>query len=170
MAANPETLAPLLRRMTPADLDRVIDIEHRAYPHPWTRGIFGDCLRVGYDCWCLQLGRAVTGYCVLSHAAGETHLLNLCVAPEAQGRGLGATLLGHALQRSARHGSGEIFLEVRPSNHAAIALYRRHGFRAVGERPDYYAAGEGRENAVIMVRALRANPAVRPGAPAGGMR
>ena len=155
MAVNPETLAPLLRRMTPRDLDRVIDIEQRAYPHPWTRGIFSDCLRVGYDCWCLQEGRDVVGYCVLSHAAGETHLLNLCVAPEAQGRGLGATLLGHALRRSARQGSMEIFLEVRPSNRAAIALYRQYGFRPVGERPDYYAAGEGRENALIMARALQ---------------
>ena len=154
MAVNPETLAPLMRRMIADDLDRVIAIEQSAYPHPWTRGIFSDCLRVGYDCWCLQAGREVAGYCVLSHAAGETHLLNLCVAPEAQGQGLGATLLGHALRRSALQGSAEIFLEVRPSNHAALALYRRYGFRQVGERPDYYAAGEGRENAVIMARAL----------------
>ncbi|MEJ2384708.1 MAG: ribosomal protein S18-alanine N-acetyltransferase [Xanthomonadales bacterium] len=151
---NPESFAPLLRRMTPRDLDRVIEIEHRAYPHPWTRGIFSDCLRVGYDCWCLQVDGAVLGYCVLSHAAGETHLLNLCVAPDAQGQGLGATLLGHALRRSARQGSAEVFLEVRPSNGAAIALYRRYGFRPVGERPDYYAAGEGRENALIMARSL----------------
>ena len=170
MAVNPEALAPLLRRMTPHDLDRVIDIEQRAYPHPWTRGIFSDCLRVGYDCWCLQLGPAVAGYCVLSHAAGETHLLNLCVAPDMQGQGLGATLLGHALRRSARQGSTEIFLEVRPSNQAALALYRRYGFRAVGERPDYYAAGEGRENAVIMARALREDPAWRSGPTTGGMR
>ena len=162
MAADPETLAPLVRRMTAGDLDRVIDIEQRAYPHPWTRGIFSDCLRVGYDCRCLQTGRDVSGYCVLSHAAGETHLLNLCVAPEVQRRGLGAMLLGHALRRAALRGSAEIFLEVRPSNHAALALYRRYGFRVVGERPDYYAAGEGRENAVIMARAL-----ARTGLPSG---
>jgi ribosomal-protein-alanine N-acetyltransferase len=165
MAANPKTLAPLLRRMASRDLDRVIEIEQRAYPHPWTRGIFSDCLRVGYDCWCLQTGREVVGYCVLSHAAGETHLLNLCVAPESQGQGLGAKLLGHALQRSVRQGSTEIFLEVRPSNRGAIALYRRYGFRAVGERPGYYAAGDGRENAIVMMRALRPGPLAGPGTP-----
>jgi ribosomal-protein-alanine N-acetyltransferase len=154
VAANPEALTPLLRRMTFHDLDRVMDIEQRAYPFPWTRGIFSDCLRVGYDCRCLQAGRELIGYCVLSHAAGETHLLNLCVDPEWQGHGLGATLLGHVLQRSARAGSADIFLEVRPSNRAAIALYRRFGFGVVGERPGYYTAGEGREDAIVMRRSL----------------
>ena len=154
MAADPEALTPLLRRMAERDLDRVFEIEQRAYPHPWTRGIFSDCLRVGYDCWCLQVGREVVAYCVLSHAAGETHLLNLCVAPEWQGRGLGATLVGHVLRRSAQKGSEEIFLEVRPSNRSARGLYRRFGFRAVGERPGYYAAGDSREDAIIMRRGL----------------
>ena len=154
MAAVPEAPTPLLRRMSAQDLDRVIDIETRAYPYPWTRGIFSDCLRVGYDCWCLQVGREVIGYCVMSHAAGETHLLNLCVAPEWQGRGLGSTLVGHVLRCSAGQGSAEIFLEVRPSNRAALALYRRFGFRAVGERPDYYSAGDGREDAIVMRRGL----------------
>jgi len=154
VAANPEAFHPLLRRMRLSDLDRVIAIEQQAYPHPWTRGIFSDCLRVGYDCWCLQLGAEVVAYCVLSHAAGETHLLNLCVAPARQGEGLGGMLLGHALRRAARSGSSVIFLEVRPSNHAAIGLYRRYGFSAAGLRPDYYAAGEGREDAIVMHRAL----------------
>jgi len=154
MAARPDLAHPLVRRMGHGDLDRVMAIEQQAYPWPWTRGIFSDCLRVGYDCWCIQIGRDVAGYCVLSHAAGETHLLNLCIAPEHQRGGLGGLLLGHALRRAAASGSAEIFLEVRPSNAAAIALYRRCGFHVVGRRPGYYAAGEGREDALVMRRTL----------------
>ena len=90
MAVQPDSLhagmarAENIREMEVDDLGRIIDIEIAAYEHPWTLGIFRDCLRVGYDCWCLQVDGAVLGYCVLSHAAGETHLLNLCVAPDAQ--------------------------------------------------------------------------------------
>jgi ribosomal-protein-alanine N-acetyltransferase len=154
MATRAEAFHPLLRRMRRVDLDRVLDIEQQAYPHPWTPGIFSDCLRVGYDCWCLQVGSETVGYCVLSHVAGETHLLNLCVAPERQGEGLGGMLLVHALRQADRYGSREIFLEVRPSNRAAIDLYRRAGFRSVGLRPDYYAAGDGREDAIVMRRGV----------------
>ena len=150
MPACPEVLHPLIRPMNPGDLDRVMEIELQAYPFPWTRGIFSDCLRVGYDCWCLQLGHELAGYCVMTHAAAESHLLNLCVAPDWQRRGLGAVLLDHVLGRSMMAGSREIFLEVRPSNPAAKALYLKSGFEQVGQRPDYYSAGEGREDAIIM--------------------
>lgn len=160
MPACPEALHPLVRPMTPADLDRVMEIELQAYPFPWTRGIFRDCLRVGYDCWCMQLGRETAGYCVLTHAAGESHLLNLCVAPDWQRRGLGEVLLDQALNRSVLAGSREIFLEVRPSNPAARALYLKNGFEQVGQRPDYYSAGDCREDAIIMRKILHeADPA-----------
>lgn len=154
MAANEAPLHPLLRRMTSADVERVMEIEQQAYPYPWTRGIFSDCLRVGYDCWCLVLGRETAGYCVLTHAAGETHLLNLCIAPDWQRRGFGEILLDHAVRRSAEQGSAVIFLEVRPSNPAAIALYRNHGFSVIGRRPDYYSADQGREDAIVMKRTV----------------
>ena len=154
MAANPETLAPLLRRMASRDLDRVIEIEQRAYPHPWTRGIFSDCLRVGYDCWCLQTGREVVGYCVLSHAAGETHLLNLCVRPESQRQGVGEKLLVHLTALARRHDAEIIFLEVRVSNAAARSLYDKMGFNELGTRKDYYPAAGGREDGLILARVL----------------
>lgn len=150
MAANPETLHPLLRRLTVADVDRVMEIELSAYPHPWTRGIFSDCIRVGYDCWGLQLECLLAGYTILSHAAGESHLLNLCIAPEWQRRGLGSILLGHAIREARAAACSHMFLEVRPSNPAGIELYRRHGFETVGERPAYYRSDEGREDAIIM--------------------
>lgn len=154
MSASAETVHILLRRLEEDDLDRVMDIELRAYPYPWTRGIFSDCLRVGYDCWGLQAGPDLAGYAVFNHAAGESHLLNLCIAPEWQGRGLGATLLGHCVRTATAYGCESMFLEVRPSNPAGLRLYQANGFEMIGERPGYYTAGEGREDAIVMRRAL----------------
>jgi ribosomal-protein-alanine N-acetyltransferase len=136
------------------DVDRVMEIELSAYPHPWTHGIFCDCIRVGYDCWGVQLEERLVGYAVLSHAAGESHLLNLCVAPDWQGQGLGGLLLSHAFRRARRQGCDRMFLEVRPSNPAGIQLYLKTGFEGVGKRPGYYRSDDGREDAIIMSRNL----------------
>lgn len=150
MIADPSTLHTLLRRLAPDDLDRIIEIELSAYPYPWTRGIFADCLRVGYDCWGLQAGIELIGYTIQTHAAGENHLLNLCIAPEHQGKGYGSILLDHAIRLARQQDCFCIFLEVRPSNPAGIRLYRRNGFSVVAERPDYYRSDQGRESALVM--------------------
>ena len=140
-----------MRPLSESDLDQVMEVELAAYPHPWTRGIFSDCLRVGYECWGMFSGSRLAAYFVLTHAAGECHLLNLCVAPPRQRSGLGGILLEHARRLAQIRGCKRMFLEVRPSNPAALALYRRNGFEKVGQRPDYYTADEGREDAIIMV-------------------
>jgi ribosomal-protein-alanine N-acetyltransferase len=155
MIANPDHLHPLIRRLGEQDLDRVFEIEQSAYPHPWTRGIFSDCLRVGYECWGLQAGLELLAYCVVTHAAGESHLLNLCVAPNWQRQGFGSCMLEHAIRLACRQGCDSMFLEVRPSNPAGIGLYAGRGFQVVGRRRDYYRAGEGREDAIVMQLDLR---------------
>lgn len=143
-----------LRPMREEDLDDVMRIELRAYPFPWTAGIFRDCLRAGYPSWVLQSDMYTIGYAVLSVAAGEAHLLNLCVAPEQQGRGHGRRLL-RGIERVARgQGARRVFLEVRPSNPPAIALYHGEGFNEIGRRPRYYPAHEGREDAIVMAKEL----------------
>lgn len=151
MIANPETLHPLVRRLTTDDLARVIEIELSAYPYPWTRGIFADCIRVGYECWGLQAGKDLIGYCIQTHVAGENHLLNLCIASQWQRQGLGNILLDHAIRLARLQGCESMFLEVRPSNPAGLSLYEKRGFRVVGERPDYYRSDQGRENAIVMM-------------------
>ena len=150
MSARPEDAHYLVRRLVEDDLDRVMEIELSAYPHPWTRGIFSDCLKVGYECWGIQAGALLAGYGVFSHAAGESHLLNLCIARQWQRRGLGSLLLGHCVRTVVAQGCQSMFLEVRPSNPGAYDLYYGYGFRVVGERPGYYTAREGREDAIIM--------------------
>jgi ribosomal-protein-alanine N-acetyltransferase len=150
MIANPASVHSLLRRLTEGDLDCIMEIELAAYPYPWTRGIFADCIKVGYDCWGLQAGGTLIGYCIQAHAAGENHLLNLCIAPEWQQQGFGSLLLGHAVRLARQQTCFCIFLEVRPSNTVGIQLYEKNGFIIVGERPQYYRSGQGKESAIVM--------------------
>ena len=142
------------RPMQAADLTDVIEIERRSYPYPWTRTIFSDCLRAGYSCWVCERQGVIQGYGVLSIAAGESHLLNLCVRPETQQQGIGHKLLKHFISIARRHGAEVIFLEVRPSNKAALELYGKSGFNELGVRKDYYPAAVGREDALILARVL----------------
>jgi len=147
-SANP----PLLQPMRPEDLEAIMVIENVAYTHPWTAGIFRDCLRVGYNCWVLREGEMLTGYGVMSVGAGEAHILNLCIRPDSRKRGLGRAMLDHLLHLARRYGAEAAFLEVRPSNRAALHLYEAAGFRQVGLRRDYYPDTTGREDALILSR------------------
>jgi len=143
-----------IRPMERADLDRVGQIEVCTYPWPWSQGIFSDCLRIGYCCRVAEFDGTIDGYAILSTGAGEAHLLNLCVAPESRRAGLGRQLLEAMLVEAGLSGAGRLFLEVRPSNTAAIELYRKYHFRRIGRRPDYYPAEKGREDALVLVRHL----------------
>lgn len=154
MSAQPESLAGCFRPMTETDLPEIMQIEVAAYPFPWTEGILRDCLRVGYSCWVYEAEGVIQGYAVMSVAAGEAHILNLCVRPELQGQGLGQRLLTYIVALARRHGADTLLLEVRPSNLAALKLYRNTGFNEVGTRKGYYPAEQGREDALILALAL----------------
>lgn len=143
-------LIPRYRRMTAADLDAVIAIEDAIYPHPWTRGNFSDSLAAGYHCWIVECGGEMAGYTVVMIAAGEAHLLNLSVAAPWQRRGIGREALNFALKLARDHGAEKVLLEVRPSNGAAIALYASAGFAQIANRRSYYAAGDSREDAIVL--------------------
>ena len=146
--------APRLRPLRESDLDAVMAIESRAYPFPWTRGIFRDCLQAGYPAWLLLEDGVVSGYAVMSLAADEVHVLNICIAPEHQGRGLGRHLLRALLKHARDRRAQRVFLEVRPSNPGAKALYESEGFNEIGRRPRYYPAQDGREDAIVMAMEL----------------
>ncbi|HLX81044.1 MAG TPA: ribosomal protein S18-alanine N-acetyltransferase [Burkholderiales bacterium] len=146
--------APRLMQMREADLADVMPIEGAVYSHPWTRGNFADSLRAGYQCWTWRLGNELLGYFILLVAAGEGHLLNLTVAAARQRTGHGSALLKEAMQMARARGAQHVFLEVRPSNLGAKALYRRFGFRQVAVRPGYYPAHAGREDALVLTLAL----------------
>lgn len=147
--------AVALRAMTEADVDAVVALEHDSYPFPWSENIFRDCLRVGYVCRVVELGHELIGYGVMSHGAGEAHILNLCVRAAMRERGIGRTLLRQLLDSAVDAGMDEAFLEVRPSNLAAIRLYQSLGFEPVGVRRGYYQAVGGREDATVLRLDLR---------------
>ena len=142
--------------MRMADLDAVMAIEHRAYPFPWTRGIMRDCLQAAYPMWVAEdADGSLLGYGVLSVAAGEAHLLNLCTAAGAEGRGHGQRMLQAMLRLARAHGAQRVFLEVRPSNPRALRLYELAGFNEIGRRPRYYPDHGGRrEDAIVMAMEL----------------
>ncbi len=143
-----------LRPMAEDDLDAVMRVETAAYEHPWTRGIFRDCLRVGYCCWVCHLDDEIIGHGVMSVAAGECHILNVCVRPDWQGHGLGRKLLKRLLNLGHQHHADTAFLEVRRSNTVAISLYQASGFNEVGVRSGYYPAAQGREDALMFAKGL----------------
>jgi len=146
-----------IRSMAHDDLALVSDIERRSYAYPWSHGVFRDCLLAGYHCLVLERGGRVAGYGILSIAAGEAHILNLCVDPNYRAHGYGERLLDAILLQARAASVREIFLEVRPSNETALALYRKKGFHQVANRPAYYQAAEGREDAAVLVKKLTAN-------------
>jgi ribosomal-protein-alanine N-acetyltransferase len=138
-----------IRPLAYADLPQVIAIERRAFPTPWSLGMFvlelskssGVCLAAVSD------GRLV-GYLICARYADVWHLMNIAVDPPSRRQGVATALLEEMFQRAGHDAS--YTLEVRPSNAAAIALYERYGFRSAGTRRRYYH--DTGEDAVIMWR------------------
>ena len=150
-----EVPAVHVRPMMEIDLPEVAAIEQKSYAFPWSENIFRDCLRVGYTCRALDLAGRIIGYGVMSLGAGEAHILNVCVRDEFRCVGFGRRLLEHLMERAAAAGVSEAFLEVSPSNLAAIRLYQRLGFEQIGIRRGYYQAPDGREDAIVLKLDLR---------------
>ena len=147
-------LQPVEARLEPLDasrLDALLQIEQRAYPHPWTRGNFMDALRSGYHARVLLAGEELLGYYVAMQGVDEVHLLNITVSLNYQRQGWGRIMLDALALWSRGLGAQWLWLEVRVGNTRAIAVYEAHGYRRVGLRKNYYPAGHGqREDAVVM--------------------
>lgn len=138
-----------MRTMTRADLPSVMAIERKNYQFPWSEDIFVDCFKAGYSCWVCELQDKVLGYSLLSMAVGEAHILNISVDPAEQKQGIGRKMVEHLIE-VARGRAETVFLEVRPTNTAAISLYEAIGFNEIGIRKGYYPAENGREDAIML--------------------
>jgi ribosomal-protein-alanine N-acetyltransferase len=154
MSAVAITPDPRIRPMQWEDLPAVLRNEEQSYEFPWTMAIFRDCLRVGYVCCVLEGAGGVIGHGLMSVGAGECHLLNVCVHPDYQRRGLGTRLVEHLLDEARRRGVRMALLEVRVSNRGAYRIYQRLGFDEIGLRKGYYPARNGREDAILLAREL----------------
>jgi ribosomal-protein-alanine N-acetyltransferase len=140
--------------MSTLDLDAVLAIEFRVCAFPWGRGNFADSLASNYNCWVCRVNGELVGYFVIMLVLDEAHLLTISVSEKRQKQGLGARLLHHAMHVARQNGAKTLLLEVRPSNRNALGLYRHFGFQQIGVRRGYYPAEQGREDALVLTRAL----------------
>lgn len=144
-----------LRPMTAAHLPWVVEIERASQPHPWSEALFDDCLRAGYSAWvCVNPVNEVVAFAILSMGFEEAHLLNIAVDPGHRRQGLAMQLMHHVMHLARCAGARQTLLEVRASNHTAIALYESLGFSRLAVRPAYYPKGDGREDALILTLPL----------------
>jgi [ribosomal protein S18]-alanine N-acetyltransferase len=117
-----------------------VAIERAAFSDPWSRKAFVELLAQphvrafavdGPD------GR-LAGYALASVVTDQGEILNLAVEPAAQRRGLGHILLDAMLDMFRREAVIAVYLEVRPSNAAALHLYQNAGFQLMSTRRGYY--------------------------------
>lgn len=146
-----------MRAMTHADLDAVLAIEQSVQAYPWTRGNFEAALNLGYACHVEEQAGRVRGYAVLMPVVDEAELLNIGVEAGRQHKGLGRAMLSEMLALAIENMIRRVYLEVRASNAAALALYRRAGFVEIGLRRGYYQNANGREDAITMACELTKN-------------
>lgn len=154
MAADPELEIVAFEVMHLRDVEDVVRNERSAYAFPWAGSIFVDCMAAGHECWIARCRGEVIGHAVLSVAAREAHLLNICIGLDAQRQGHGRALAEHMIARAIGRRAHVMFLEVRPSNEIACRLYASLGFDEVGLRKRYYPAANGREDAKILALRL----------------
>lgn len=148
------------RLMKPADLNAVLRLEQLSFSDPWTLESFeAEIADSPYVRWPLVAiwDDSLIGYVVAWFVADEAHIANLAVDPRWRRRGIGRLLMERTIAEGRRRGARWMHLEVRPSNDAANALYRRLGFKPAGRRRRYYT--DTGEDAVIMTRRIDDDPA-----------
>lgn len=137
----------LIRPMTTADVAACLRIEQATYPTPWTEGIFLDELAALARAYLVaELDGDIAGYGGLLLVLPEAHVTTVTVDPSRRGGGIGTRLMLELIDRALAAGTTSLTLEVRVSNRAAQALYRRFGMAPVGVRKDYYKD----EDALVM--------------------
>ncbi|WP_416395791.1 ribosomal protein S18-alanine N-acetyltransferase [Allohahella sp. A8] len=138
------------RLMHERDLPQVLAIERESYSHPWSEQSFMGCLDGADECWVLLADGEIAGHLVLKIILDEGQILNICVRPGLQGRGIGAQLMAFAEDRFTVRKVSTVFLEVRSSNTPARRLYDSAGYAEIGRRNGYYPSAGGREDAILM--------------------
>ncbi|MFC3902406.1 ribosomal-protein-alanine N-acetyltransferase [Acinetobacter marinus] len=145
-----------IRTMQDSDINAVCAIEQQVQFHPWTASQFADSVQ-RYQATIVERDGEILGFCIVQKVLDEANLLLMAIDPKCHGQGLGTLLLNDAIERLG-DACVQIFLEVRESNYAAIALYEKVGFHQIDLRKNYYPApNRQKEHAVIMVNMLSAD-------------
>jgi len=140
---------PHLRDATPADLNAIVKIDEASFVQPWSRASFEKALadEARTIAIALEVDGALMGFGVAWHVGDEGEIATMAVAEAVRGRRLGETIMRALIEKLTARGARQIFLEVRPSNTAALTLYQKLDFQQVGQRKNYYANGE---DAIVM--------------------
>lgn len=145
--ADELVIEPMRRR----HLRRILEIENRVYPRPWTHRTFVSEIeqaRGGARHYVVAfVGDVLAGYGGLMFVDPDAHVTNIAVDPDWHGRGVGTELMLELFDVALIHGSSAMTLEVRHSNAPAQGLYRKFGFAPAGVRRKYY---ENRDDAIVM--------------------
>ena len=131
------------------DLDKISKIEKETNEYPWSLNNFKSSLNAGNSSIVLKDKKNILGYAFFSVIGADSHLLNITVSKDFQGRGYGKKILDKVLFQSKVLGATVIFLEVRVSNYKAIDFYEKFGFKRDAVRYNYYD-GSPREDALLM--------------------
>jgi len=138
------------QKMTPLDLPLIMEIENAEYEFPWSEGIMRDCiLTANYFGYLLKNDQQLLGYAMISVAAAECNILNICIEKSQQKKGYGKELLTFLVNEAKQQKAQQVFLEVRVSNKAAITLYQNFGFNELDIRKNYYPGHKKREDAYL---------------------
>ena len=143
---------PTIRPMTMEDLDTIVALEKRIFTDPWSESSFAaELVGKKYSFpLVMELDEKIVAYAVVWHFFDELHIANIAVHPDYRRMGLGKKFMEYILEK---FGDAEFaFLEVRPSNTAAVKLYQSFGFKVLSTRKHYYHDGE---DALVMVKDLR---------------
>jgi len=137
-----------------SDIAAVRRVECRVYSYPWSRTIFLDCIHSRYECWMMKLGQRVIAYGIMMLGVDAGTLMNLVVDHDFRGQGHASYLLRFLCDIAIRNNKKHMLLEVRASNHSAVKLYRKMGFRQISRRSNYYPTAEDCEDALVLAKWL----------------
>ena len=150
-------LSPSLQtevRFEPLAMERlsaVLQVEEKAYAHPWSRANFLDVLHSSYQAQILMADTTILGYFVAMKGVDEAHLLNITVNPTYQRQGWAQVMLDAITLWARGQDAQYLWLEVRVGNLRALQVYESHGYKRIAQRKNYYASAHGqREDALVM--------------------
>jgi ribosomal-protein-alanine N-acetyltransferase len=136
-----------------------MEVERQSFEHPWSDACFNDelnspngdnCLAILYDS---PSNRTIAGYLFFRLILDEMHIFKIAVRPQWRGLGIGEQILNSGFRRAKKSGANSSWLEVRPSNHPAMALYNKLGFSIIGRRKQYYS--DTGEDALLLMKDLK---------------
>jgi len=136
----------------PTDINELMPIESACHSHPWNEKTFATCIGGRYFGEKLSEPLSIVGFYIGEFVIDEATLMDICVKPSEQGKGLGKQLLNQFLQQAKAKGALKIWLEVRAKNISAQMLYMNAGFIEISRRTGYYpsSSGFGYEDAIVM--------------------